>query len=351
MARRCASFEQSSPSKPLPTCAHEYLERSDAAVSFREAFGLAWSFNLTMSCTNRSRTLFGAVVLLTLALATTAAQGQDAASRGDVASREDFDSTRGLAMGTGARASSVSTAALSTNPAGLGIGRLYHLEGLAGYEPDARRWELGASVVDSMTNKLAAGLAFRGLLGNGETGYSGIDGRLGLGFPLSEAFALGVAGRYLSLTRDGQTPDGEDDSLVNGFTLDASILVQPTEGLRILAFGYNLIDLESALAPLTLGGSAAFTVAEAFSIGGDVLVDLTTYDQAEWTAGGGVEYLAGGQVPLRVGYAFDHGRHVHTVTGGLGYVDQKVGLDLSLAQDVSGGSETRLLAAIRYFVQ
>ncbi len=269
----------------------------------------------------------------------------------DTPAREDLESTRGLAMGTGARASAASTSAIAYNPAGLPIGRLYHLEGLAAYEPSAGRWELGASVIDSMTNKLAAGLSFRGLLGDGESGYSGLDGRVGLGFPVSDAFSLGLSGRYLSLTRDGQVPEGEDETLAQGFTLDASILIQPVTGLRIAAYGYNLIDLESPLAPLTIGGGAAYTAGELFTIGADVLVDLSTYDHAEWTAGGGLEYLAGGQVPLRGGYAYDHGRRVHTVTGGVGYVDQKVGVDISLSQDVRGASETRLLAAIRYFVQ
>ena len=273
-----------------------------------------------------------------------------AASAQDTPAPEELDSTRGLAMGTGARASSVSTSALAYNPAGMPTGRLYHLEGFAGYVPDAGRWEVGGSIVDSMTNKLAAGLSFRGLLGNGEEGYSGMDGRVGIGLPLSDAFSVGLAGRYLSLTRDGQIPEGESDELADGVTLDASVLVTPTTGLRLVAFGYNLIDLHSPYAPLTVGGGAAFS-GETFTLGADVLVDLTTYDVAEWTLGGGAEYLAGGQVPIRLGYTYDHGRHVHTVTGGVGYVDQKVGVDLSLAQDVRGDSDTRLLATLRYFVQ
>lgn len=255
-------------------------------------------------------------------------------------------------MGTGARASAASTSALAYNPAALALGRLYHIEGFSEYSPSARRWELGASIVDSMTQKLAAGLALRALLGDGEEGYSGFDGRLGLGFPLSDAFALGVAGRYVSITRDGQTPEGEDwdQDLAKGFTMDASLTIQPTQGLRMVAFGLNLIDLESELAPLTLGGGAAFSVENVFTIGADVLVDMTTYEQAQWALGGGAEFLAGGQVPLRAGYEYDRGRRVHTVTGGVGYVTQKVGVDLSLAQEVSGADETRLLAAIRYFV-
>ena len=299
-----------------------------------------------MSDRSSYRTFAGALLFLTL-MAPVGAAAQDVTH-----APEEIDSSRDMAMGTGARASAASTSALAHNPAGLPFGRLYHIEGFSEYVPSVGRWELGAGIVDSMTQRLAAGLAMRALLGNGDDGYSGFDGRLGLGFPLSDAFALGVAGRYVSINRDGQTPEGDDldEDLAKGFTLDASMTIQPTEGLRLVAFGNNLIDLESELAPLTLGGGAAFSAENVFTIGADVLVDMTTYEQAEWTVGGGAEYLAGGQVPIRAGYEFDHGRRVHTVTGGLGYVSQKVGVDLSLSQEVSGADETRLLASIRYFV-
>jgi len=266
---------------------------------------------------------------------------------------EDIESTRGMAMGTGARASAASTSAAAYNAAGLPQGRLYHLEGLVGYDAAYGRWSFGATAVDSMSNKLAAGLSIRAIMGDGERGHSGLDGRLGLGLPLSDAFAIGLAGRYLSLSRDGQGAAGETDgqTLAKGFTLDASIAVQPAAGLRLAGLGYNLIDMDSPLAPRLIGGGASFSTAEVFTLGADCLVDLSTFDQAELIVGGGAEYLAAGRVPIRLGYEYDSGRHTHSVTGGVGYVDQQVGIDVALDQQVRGGTETRLLLAFRYFVR
>jgi hypothetical protein len=68
-------------------------------------------------------------------------------------------------------------------------------------------------------------------------------------------------------------------------------------------------------------------------------------------AGGGIEYLAANMVPLRVGYRYDAGRESHFVTGGIGFVDPKWGIDLSLRQEVDGQEATELQLAIRYFVQ
>jgi hypothetical protein len=264
---------------------------------------------------------------------------------------ESLETPRGLALGTGVRASAVSTAALAYNQAGMPLSKLYHLEGLVGFAPSTGLWTLGASVVDSNTNNLAAGLAFRGLIGSEDDGYSGLDGQLALAYPLAEFLSLGLGARYVWLTTNAQLPEGMDDTLVQGFTLDASVVVQPVDGLRIAAYGSNLIDLESSLAPLQVGGSAAFTYESVFTIGADVLVDLTTFEQAQILAGGGVELLAAGKVPIRLGYVFDSGRQIHSVSGGLGYLDTSWGAELSLRQDVAGASDTAILASFRYFVQ
>ncbi|MCX7809048.1 MAG: hypothetical protein N2515_10600, partial [Deltaproteobacteria bacterium] len=117
---------------------------------------------------------------------------------------EDYETPRSLALGLGARASALSTAALANNPANLALARLYHLEGALGYVPQHRQFSFGAAVVDSFSSWLAMGIQYRYLLGNGEYGHSGMDGRIGLAIALSEAFSMGVVGRYHSLVREGQ---------------------------------------------------------------------------------------------------------------------------------------------------
>jgi len=61
--------------------------------------------------------------------------------------------------------------------------------------------------------------------------------------------------------------------------------------------------------------------------------------------------LTQGLVPLRLGYAFDQGRKTHALTGGVGYLDQRFGIQLSVRQLLSRHKDTTLFASIQYFVQ
>ena len=95
-----------------------------------------------------------------------------------------IESTRGMAMGTGARASAASTQAQADNPANLVLGGMYHLESFAQYQPQLRAFGWGGAVVDSMTSKLAAGASARGLFGGNSAGDNqGWDVKVGLGIP------------------------------------------------------------------------------------------------------------------------------------------------------------------------
>jgi len=262
-----------------------------------------------------------------------------------------LESARGLALGTGARATAVSTSALAYNPAAIAVGRLYHVEGIVDYMADLKTVALGGSIVDSSTSRLAAGIAFRGFM-SGEGGLGGVDGRLGLALPLTEAVSLGVSGRYINARRDGPRFDALPESVrsVKGFTMDASLRVVPVPMLMLYAGSYNLISLDSVYAPLLLGGGAGLAISDLFLVGADVLVDTTSYDSAAVTAGGGIEFFAAQVVPIRAGYSFDSKRSQHTLSLGLGYTDRAVGLDVSLRQDLGGAGDTRVMGAFRFFV-
>jgi len=263
----------------------------------------------------------------------------------------NLESARGLALGTGARASSMSTSALAYNPAALAVGRLYHVEGLVDYMPDMKTVALGGSIVDSSTSRLAAGISFRGFL-SGTGGMGGIDGRLGLALPISDAISIGLSGRYIHARRDGDAVAPLPASVreVKGFTMDASLRINPVPILMLYGGAYNFINLDSAYAPLVFGGGAAFALGDIAMIGGDVLVDTTSYDSAAVTVGGGVEVFAGQVVPIRAGYSYDVQRSQNTLTLGLGYTDRAVGLDVSLRQDLGGEGDTRIMGSLRFFV-
>jgi hypothetical protein len=276
-----------------------------------------------------------------------------------------IESARGMAMGTGSRSSSASTQAQAENPANLVIGGVYHLEALTTYSPTFKRMTYGASVVDSMTSKLAAGISARGFFGDNKAGdNSGWEGRLGLGLPIGEILSLGVAGRYANFTVSDPHAKPEHPQTatetkpdrtfkVKAFTMDAAITLRLGDSLTISALGYNLIDTKSPLAPMMVGGSAGFAAGNGLTLGGDVLVDLNTHKQfsgPKLQFGGGIEYLAQNMAPIRLGYFYDQGRARNGVTAGLGYVTTNFGVQLSLRQVVTGEKETTLMSALQYFV-
>lgn len=275
-----------------------------------------------------------------------------------------IESARGVALGTGMRANAAASQAQADNPANLPMGELAHLETFTGYQPQIERVGAGASVVDSMTSRLAAGLSARGLFGDNKAGEnSGWEGRLAFGLPIIPMLSIGVAGRYANFTasdpkvrserpvEDGERPDRTYK--LKGFTVDAAATLRPIEGLSIAALAYNLVKTDSPLAPLMVGGGLTFS-REVFSVGGDVLVDLDQHGMfggPKPIFGGGVELLVQSVAPLRLGYQYDNGRHQHAVTAGVGYVDQRFGVQLSLRQVVGAYKDTTLFSALQYFIR
>lgn len=253
------------------------------------------------------------------------------------------ESTRGIALGTGVRASGVSGSALAYSAASMPIGRLYHVDATGGYEAAVDRWTASAAAIDS-SNPISAGLLLAGIWGEDQ---SGLDGRLALAFPLAPAMAIGITGRYISLV----SSDQDAPPLARGLTIDLSLRVSVAAGLHLAALGYNLVDIESPYAPRMAGGSASYTAGEVLTIGGDCLVDFSTYERPAAIAGGGIEYLASGRVPLRLGYRYEHGVRTHALSGGIGWIDDKVGLEFGIRQGIVGSSDTTMMATVRYFVR
>jgi hypothetical protein len=266
----------------------------------------------------------------------------------DVPRENTTETARTIGMGTGARASAAGTSAVAQNPANLGLSELYHIEAASGIVPGGGWW-IGGTVVDSVSSRLGAGLSVRGVFNQDFEEYSGMDARLALGLPISKMFGIGLAGRYLKLQPDQDPIHGDNGT--KGFTMDAALRFTPVDNLHISALGYNLIDRGTALAPRLLGGGVSYGALDMLTVGVDVLADMTTFESTAIIAGGGVELLLGGMVPLRLGYRFDGGRVIHAVTGSVGYVSREVGVDFAIRQDVAGAKDTQLLVTLRYHVQ
>lgn len=269
---------------------------------------------------------------------------------------DTYETPRTMAMGLGARASATSTAGLAYNAAGLSIGRLYHIESLVSYEPQNERFAVGGALIDSHSGPVNAGVAFRYVHGNGHDGHGGYDGRVALGLPFGDAFAIGLTGRYLSYWNDAaQGDDAENAMLVEQFTFDASIRVTPLPGFHIAALGYNLLPTPSPLAPMQVGGSLSYTIDNTFTLAADGLADLSSWwDEngniiPEGQFGGSAEFFTG-EVPIRAGYFYDTGRDAHYLTCGSGWMNREIGIELSYRQQLNADQFSWLLLSVRYMV-
>ena len=280
------------------------------------------------------------------------AQAQTAAP---VPVADDYDTARGMAMGLGARASAASTSALSYNPANLALGHAYHIETAVGYSPQPGRFGFGGSLVDSFSSPVALATQYRYILGNGRDGQSGMDGRVGLAYAFSDAFSIGVAGRYISFQREGRQDGDVRGPYAEGVNIDAAIRVTPLPNFHIAAIGQNFIDYGTPLVPRLVGGSMSYTIDNMVTLAIDGFADLSTFHDAagnlrpEILLGAAGEVFTG-EVPIRVGYFYDSGRAIHYITAGVGFVQQEYGIDFAWRQQIVGDDDTNLILTFRYFV-
>lgn len=253
-----------------------------------------------------------------------------------------------------------STTAVFANPANLPLYRVYHLEALAAFGPEARRQSYGGAVVDSSTSKLAGG--FGGTWSQMDP--DGIkrqwtDLRLALAYPLGDRFHLGLTGRYLrvnqgvtrgpfgaSLASDGLSTE----PIVSEFTFDAGAAIAITEQLRVAVSGRNLTAPGVGFLPTGLAGGLGWSN-QTVTVEGNTLVDFTTFGEARARFMLGGEVLLADRVPLRTGYRYDAGLKTHALSLGAGYVDRRFSVEVGARRDiVADNPATTIAVGIRIFI-
>ncbi len=273
-----------------------------------------------------------------------------------IPTEDTLETTYGLGMGSGARAGATAVSALAYNNSNMAATSTYHVEAFSQIVPGSKSnggtyWTVGSSITDSTTaQKLALGTSFRGVFSGQDRRYQGWDWRTAIGVQAIPQLGIGLGFRWGRLRSDWADGERVGPSF-DGITLDASITITPLPWIKIAGLGYNLIRTYSVLAPQMAGGSVALTPVEEFTIGGDILVDFTTFDRNEIIAGGGLTYIAGEMVPLRFGYRRDRGRSLNQLTAAIGFNRNKLAIETALRQDIGGRKETYLLFMFRYVVQ
>jgi len=267
---------------------------------------------------------------------------------------------RALAMAGAQQVWGGSTTAVFVNPANLPLYRVYHLEGIAAFSPEARRQSYGGAVVDSSTSRLAGG--FGGTWSQMDP--DGIrrtwtDLRLTLAYPLGERVSLGVTGRYLRVNQGTQrgpfggtlASDGtRDEPIVSEFTFDAGAAVAITEQLRLAVSGRNLTAPGHGLMPVVVGGGLGWSN-QTVTVEANSLVDFTTFGSARMRLMAGGEFLIADRFPVRAGYRFDAGMKTHALGLGAGYVDRRFSVEVGGRRDiVADHPATMIGVGIRIFI-
>lgn len=273
------------------------------------------------------------------------------------------ETARSAAMGGALRAWGYGTTALFLNPANLVETQAYHIEGIAQLTPEAARQSYGGVIMDSITNKLAGGVSVVGSFVDPDgLDRTSLDIRVGLAYPLTDRFLIGLAGRYMRATQLGVGPFGDSKisgGLVEGEgrspfvsipTFDAGFTIKATEGLAISGVGQNLTFLNNGVLPTTVGGGIAFS-AGGFTIEGDGIADLHSWGKPTARAMAGAEYIIGERFPIRAGYRYDQGAAQHQVSLGFGYITREFSVEAAVRRAIDERGPTTVVISLAYFLE
>ena len=273
----------------------------------------------------------------------------------------EIETPRVAAMGGALRAWGNSVGALFMNPAGMSLSRVYHLGALAQIWPEANRQSYGGAAVDSIVSSTRLAGGFGGTWTKQDP--DGIDRtatdlRFALGLPIGERLHIGMGGRYMLLSQDGDGPFGpsvvsgglRDSRIVKGFSFDAGAILRASDHFAIGLVGNNLSDPGHGFQPTSFGGGVGFGD-DNLTLEADLVADFTTWDATKTRAMGGFEYLAADKYPLRLGYRYDDGAESHAISGGVGYIDREFSVEVALRRVVSGDAATAVVIGFKYHLE
>ncbi len=263
-------------------------------------------------------------------------------------------------MGGALNALGVSTAALSLNPANMPLARVYHLQALGAFSPEAQRQTYGLAIVDSVVNssRISGGVAGTwSEIDPSATHRVWTDVRAALALPLGDYLSIGATGRWLQVDQAvaagpfgrSQASDGTTNSTIfNGLTFDAGITAS-LDKLRIGLVGHNLTNTGTALAPTTAALGIGFAT-PIFALEADGMLDFTTYRTVEGRVMGGAELFLADHYAIRAGWRYDTGTGLQTPSLGFGYIDPSWSIEVGVRRDLtSNHGATMGVLSLRYF--
>ena len=265
---------------------------------------------------------------------------------------------RATAMGDAGVADARATDAFRLNPAAMSLAALYTVAADYQFMTKQGGDALNLGIADSTSDSRIGGGLFYGHRSASPAGLPSLGAHqagLVLSYPVSERLMTGVSVKYLHVS-GGFEPDGQSNH--SGVTADAGLALRLAPGITFGVAGYNLHDLSTIQAPLSLGYGLAFAPGSNLTLVVDALHDFTTSDPTRGVrtnVGGGGELILSERVAIRIGGGHDGGAHGPSagfVTGGLAALSSFGAVDASVRQDLSGTSKvTTIVVGLRLFVQ
>lgn len=275
------------------------------------------------------------------------------------------ETPRSAAFGGGMRAWGSDTTAMFQNPANLAETPAYHIQGLVQLIPEAARQAYGGVIMDSITNKLSGGVSVVGSFVDPDgINRTTLDVRLGLAYPITNRFLVGLGGRYLRATQlgggvlgesvvSGGLVDSETDSrfpFIDTVTFDAGLTIKATEGIAISFVGQNLTFMNNGVLPVLVGGGLGYS-GSGFTIEADGIADLNSWGAPTARINAGAEYAIGERFPIRLGYRWDQGAESHSLSGGLGYVTKEFSIEASVRRALNETGPTTVVIGLAYHLE
>jgi hypothetical protein len=278
-----------------------------------------------------------------------------------VASAADLPAPGGVPDVVGPRALALSAGiglasgndGLILNPAAIAVRKRYSLEtgGFVDRRGDQTVAELvGASVVDSLTGPVAAGMSFQRAF---DGGFQGNLVHLALAGPIADGLYLGATAKWLSLNEVQPLAGGVSrTNAVSAATADAGLFWQVGEYLSLGAAGYNLVPISnSRVAPRGYGAGLTIGSDRVAQVTADWRADLDRADKTTNRYGVGAEVLLGDLVPLRAGWARDETIGASWWSIGAGLVTRGgVAIDVGYRQDLDAASARTIAAALKLYM-
>ncbi|MBN4077462.1 hypothetical protein JYT19_00970 [Sulfobacillus acidophilus] len=222
---------------------------------------------------------------------------------------------RAQAMGGAYRSAALGSDVLYYNPAGLLIDNRYELDFDYFYLAKNKQNLLGASLVDSTTSTLAAGIDYHLTITktNEKTEFFH-QWLIALAYPLvQDALLTGLSFKYKSN---------------NKFNLDFGTLFILPFGISLAAVGYDLLPSQTDFFLVGFGASFSgrklFTKENIF----DSLTIAVDYMLQPKILDFGFEYIIAKTLPLRAGLGMDFKKDEKTISFGTGLASPTLGLDL-----------------------